>query len=92
MTEAIKEAIWLQRLLDYLRIDQDLLKMNCDSMSAIYLIKNQVYHARMKHLDVRFHFVRKILDEGDVKLKKIHTKENPTDLINKVVAGVEFAH
>ena len=40
MTEAIKEEIWLQGLLDDLGIDQDLLKINCDSMSAIYLAKN----------------------------------------------------
>ena len=39
MTEAMKEAIWLQELLDDLGIDQDLLKINCDSMSAIYLAK-----------------------------------------------------
>jgi len=58
MTESMKEAIWLQELLDDLGIDQDLLKINCDSMSAIYLAKNQVYHARTKHINVRFHFVR----------------------------------
>jgi len=40
MTEAMKEAIWLQGLLDNLGIDQDLLKISCDSMSAIYLEKN----------------------------------------------------
>jgi len=57
MTEVMKEAIWLQRLLDDLGIYQDLLKINFDSMSAIYLAKNQVYHARTKHIDVRFHFV-----------------------------------
>ena len=39
MTEAMKETIWLQRLLDDLRIDQDLLKINGDSMNAIYLTK-----------------------------------------------------
>jgi len=39
------------------------LKIDYDSMSAIYLAKNQVYHARTKHIDVRFHFVREILDE-----------------------------
>ena len=33
MTEDMKEAIWLQGLLDDLKIDQDLLKINCDSMS-----------------------------------------------------------
>ena len=64
MIKAIKEGIWLQGLLDDLRIDQDILKINCDSMSAIYLVKNQEYHARMKHIDVRFHFIQKILDEG----------------------------
>ena len=70
----MKEIIWLQVLLDGLGIDQDLLKINFDSMSAIYLAKNQVYHARTKHIDVRFHFVREILDEGDIELLKVHTK------------------
>ena len=92
MTEAMKEAIWLQGLLDDLGVDQDLLKINCDSMSAIYLAKNQVYHARTKHIDVRFHFVREILDEGDIELLKIHTSENPADMLTKVVSGVKFAH
>ena len=63
MTEAMKEAIWLQGLHDDLRIEQDLLNINCDSMSAIYLAKNKVYHVRTKHIDV--HFAREILDEGD---------------------------
>jgi len=61
-------------------------------MSTIYLAKNQVYHARMKHIDVRFHFLRKILDEGDIKLQKIHTKENPADILTKVVSRVCALH
>jgi len=40
LTEAMKETIWLQGLLIDLGIDRDLLKINCDSMSAIYLAKN----------------------------------------------------
>ena len=54
MTEGIKEAIWLQGLLNDLRIDHDVLKINCDRINAIYLAKNQVYHARTKHIDVRW--------------------------------------
>ena len=91
LTEAMKEAIWLQGLLDNLGIDQDLLKINCDNKSAIYLVKNQVYNARMNHIDVRSHFVREI-HEGDFDLQKIHTKENPADMLTKVVPGVKFAH
>ena len=92
MMEAMKEPIWLQGLLDDLGIEQNLLKINCDSMSAIYLAKNQVYHTRTKHIDVRFHFVREILDEGDIKLLKIHTKENLADMLTKVVSRVKFTH
>ena len=91
-TEAMKEVIWLQGLLDDLGIEQDLLKINRDSMSAIYLAKNQVYYARTKHIDVRFHFVREILDDGDIKLLKIHTTENPADMLTKVVSRVKFTH
>ena len=51
-----------------------------------------MYHARTKHIDVRFHFVREILDEGDIELLKNHTKENPADILTKVVSGVKFRH
>ena len=40
--------------------------MFCDIQSAIHLTKNQVYHARMKHIDVRYHFVQEIIEEGGV--------------------------
>jgi len=41
MTEAMKEVIWFQGLLDDLGIDQDLLKINYDSMKTIYLVKTR---------------------------------------------------
>ena len=56
------------------------------------MAKNQVYHVRTKHIDVRFHFAWEIFDEGDIELLKIHTKENPADMLTKVVSGVKFTH
>jgi len=78
------------RVADDLGIDQDLLKIYCDTMSAIYLTKNQIYHAGMKHIDVRYHFVRKIFDEGDIELQKITRRR--ILILTKVVSGVKFAH
>ena len=63
ITEAMKEVIWLQGLLDDFGIDQNLLKINYDCMSAIYLAKNQVYHAGTKHIDIMFHFFWEILEK-----------------------------
>ncbi|XP_070026242.1 secreted RxLR effector protein 161-like [Nicotiana sylvestris] len=53
ITKAVKEAIWLQGLLKELGIGHKSITIFCDSQSAIQLAKNQVYHARMKHINVR---------------------------------------
>ena len=90
--EAIKEAIWLLGLTDDLGIGQDQVHVMCDSQSAIHLAKNQVYHSRTKHIDVRFHFVREIIEEGQISLCKISTSDNPADMLTKVVSGIKFQH
>ncbi|KAL5865755.1 hypothetical protein ACOSQ3_003269 [Xanthoceras sorbifolium] len=92
VTEAVKEAIWLQGLLEDLGIGQKHFKVYCDNQSAIHLAKNQVYHARTKHIDVRYHFVREIIEEGGVQIQKIHTAENPADMMTKVVTAIKFKH
>ncbi|GJW78500.1 retrovirus-related pol polyprotein from transposon TNT 1-94 [Tanacetum coccineum] len=90
MTETVKEEIWLQGLLGELGIKQKCVTMHSDSQSAIHLAKNQVYHARTKHIDVRYHFIREILEESGVRIQKIHTSKNPADMLTKVVAGIKF--
>lgn len=61
MTEVIKEAIWLHGSMTDLGVGQDYVVVHCDSHNAIHLVKNQVHHARTKHIDVRFHFVRSLM-------------------------------
>lgn len=92
LTEAVKEAIWLQGLLGELGIRHKHIKVHCDSQSAIMLAKNQVYHARTKHIDVRYHFIREIIEEGGVVIQKIHTTENPADMLTKTVNSIKFEH
>ena len=50
ITEAVKEAIWLQGLLDDLGVGQKQVTAFCDSQSAIHLAKHQVYHAWTNHM------------------------------------------
>ena len=90
VTEAFKEAIWLQGLIKDLGIVQKNVNIFCDSQSAICLAKNQVHHGRTKHIDVRFHFIREIIDEGNILLLKIQTAENPADMLTKVVSRIKF--
>ena len=66
--------------------------MHCDSQNVIYLAKNQVYHARTKHIDVRFHKIRELIVTGDIVLEKVHTSENAADVLTKSVTTAKFKH
>jgi len=61
-------------------------------MNAIFLMKNHVYYTRTEHIDDSFYFVREILKEDDLVLEKIHTQENPTDMLTKVISEAKFNH
>ncbi|KAH9794569.1 Integrase catalytic domain-containing protein [Citrus sinensis] len=91
-TEAVKEAIWLKGLLGDLGVIQENIAVFCDNQSAIFLVKNQTHHARTKHIYVKYHYVREIIESGVVLLKKIDTKDNLSDMLTKVVSGVKFQH
>lgn len=92
VTDAFKEAIWLHGLVGDLGISQKDIVVLCDSHNAIYLAENQVYHARTEHIDVRYHFVKDIIDDEIVFLWKINTKDNLVDMLTKVVTSIKFKH
>lgn len=85
--EASKEMLWLKRFLQELGLQQEEYIVFCDSQSAMDLSKNSMYHARTKHIDVRYHWLRNVIEENMLKLKKIHTNKNGADMLTKVVPG-----
>ena len=84
-TEACKEMIWLKNLMEELGKEQDSCQLFSDSQSAIHLVKNSAFHSRTKHIDVKYHFIRSLLEEEQFTLEKIHTKNNPADMMTKDV-------
>ncbi|MCO5610375.1 hypothetical protein L7F22_064611 [Adiantum nelumboides] len=80
-SEACKEAIWLGRLVKDLGIKEEIPMLHCDSQSAIQLARNPVYHSKTKHVDVKYHFIREMVEDKQVQLVKVHTTDNPTELL-----------
>jgi hypothetical protein len=56
-----------------------------DSESEIHLAKNSAFHSKTKHIQLRYHFIRSALEDGHLKLEKIHTSQNPADMLTKGV-------
>ncbi|MCO5564508.1 hypothetical protein L7F22_018169 [Adiantum nelumboides] len=71
-SEACKEAIWLGRLVTDLGIKEETPMLHCDSQSAIELARNPVYHSETKHLDVKYHFIKEMVEDKQVQLVKLH--------------------
>ena len=59
-----KEAIWIMKLFLEVRISHRVIIVQCDSNSTICLAKNQKFHAKTKHIDIHYHFVRDTLEDG----------------------------
>ena len=88
--EAAKEAIWLGKLAHNLGIQQERVDLHCDSNSAIHIAANQVTHGRVKHIDIRYHFLRQAAAEKEIELIKIDGKLNPADMLTKVIPLASF--
>ena len=87
LTEAAKEALWLKGLMKELGYEQKVVTINCDNQSAIYLCKNQVFHERSKHIDVRLYFIRNLVESKSIAVNKIAGAYNPADMFTKSVTA-----
>lgn len=90
-SNAVKELIWLNRLLVSLKAN-DYQKANLflDNQSAIRLVKNPEFHKRTKHIDVRYHFIREKFSEGCFSLMYVPTQEQIADLFTKALPKERF--
>jgi hypothetical protein len=72
-TEASKEMIWLQRFMEELGKKKENNRLYFDSESGIHLANKSTFHSKTKNIQLRYHFVQSILEDGNLKLEKIHT-------------------
>ncbi|GKB59652.1 hypothetical protein Tco_0915838 [Tanacetum coccineum] len=89
---AVKEAIWLRGLLEELGVELNTVVVNSDNQGAIHLSWNHVFHERTKHINVRYHFIREVLEAKSVKVLKVGTEHNVADALTKVVPGLKLQH
>ena len=83
-THAAKEGIWLRRLIsEVFRPLTEPTTLHCDNQSAIALTKDGHFHARTKHIDIRYHFIRYVVEDGSFVLVYCPTEDMAADLFTK---------
>ena len=92
LTQATKESIWIQRtLLELGRNTKDGNVIHEDNQGAIALAHNPEFHARTKHIDIQYHFVRNCVQDGRIQLRYCPTMNMVADQLTKPLAPAKHA-
>jgi histone deacetylase 1/2 len=84
LANATAEMMWVQTLLKELGVRAPrYAKLWCDNLGATYLSANPIFHARTKHIEVDFHFVRERVAQGLLKIQFVSTGDQVADGFTK---------
>jgi Reverse transcriptase (RNA-dependent DNA polymerase)/gag-polypeptide of LTR copia-type len=90
-THAAKEGIWLRSFVSEITGKPEVpLTISCDNQGAIALSKDNKFHARTKHIDLRYHFIREAVEDGKIKVKYVPTDDNVSDIFTKALPKPKF--
>jgi hypothetical protein len=84
MANATSEMIWIQSLLRELGVkSHPAARLWCDNIGATYLSANPVFHARTKHIEIHYHFVRERVAQKLLDVRFIGTNDQIANGLTK---------
>ena len=92
-THATKEILWLCSLItEVFGSKLSPTPLLSDNQSAISLASDHQFHARTKHIDIRYHFIRWNIEEGKLKLIYCPTDDMAADIFTKALPSPKVKH
>jgi hypothetical protein len=87
LANATAEVMWIQTLLKELKVaSPPVARLCCDNMGAKYLASNHVFHARTKHIEVDFHFVRERVNNKFLQIDFVPSEDQVADGFTKALS------
>ena len=81
---AAQESTWLKQLMeDPHQPTEYQVRIFCDNLSSIRLAENPVFHARTKHIEVHYHYIREKVLQGEIIMVPTKTEEQTTVILTK---------
>ena len=71
---------------------QEPVVMFCDNTSAINISKNPVMHSKTKYIVIKYHFVRELVQDKEIRLEYVHSKEQIADIFTKPLPKDAFLY
>jgi hypothetical protein len=92
-TTCCTQVLWMKQTLQDIQVEYDEpILIFCDNTSAISISKNPVMHSKMKHIPIKFHFLREQVTEKNIKVEYVGTKEQIADIFTKPLPRETFEY
>ena len=92
MFHSCTEVVFLKRLLQQLGFDQDPITIYQDNQSTIHWAEGKENFHRVKHLDVKYHYVRELLKQHVIAIEYLVTTEMIADVLTKALVNDQFQY
>jgi hypothetical protein len=90
LSDASRQLVWVKSLMREIGFQMGPLPLCGDNQGAIFIASNPVQERRTKHIDIRFHYIREVVEQGDIKLFYIPMDKNVTDMLTKNLSRDKF--
>ena len=92
LSESCKELKWIKMLTNsfFEFFVPDKITLLTDSQSSMKLITNQKFSNRSKHIDTKYHYVKQLVDSGEIELRYCSTDENIADMMTKPLGYIKL--
>jgi hypothetical protein len=83
----------MKKTLTYIQVEYDEhILIYCDNTSVISISKNPVMHSKMKHIPIKYHFLREQVAEKNIRVEYVGTKEQVADIFTKLLPREAFEY
>jgi hypothetical protein len=84
------EVVWFQSIFRKLCIQISVPILWCDNLGATFIASNPAFHARTKHIELNFHFIREKVAAGSVKVQFICSQDQVAHALTKPLSTTRF--
>jgi hypothetical protein len=90
---AVRKVVWLHKLLaDLFGHEMDSTVIHCDNQSCVKLSENLVFHDKSKHIEIKYHYIRDMVQRKEVHVQYLSTHEQVADVFTKPLARTKFEY
>ena len=90
LSDCSRQVVWIRTLLSEIGYQLKPIAICGDNNGSLFIASNPVTETRSKHIDIRYHYIRDVIDRKLVEVFHIDGNENPADLFTKDLKHIKF--